>query len=376
MLALIIVILMSPNVRSREPPRQFWLNNNKKEIDKPTLKGKQYSKRDRRNPNYDPNRETSGEDDDFNLLTNHGEGTSNRYQRNLNNINKPLDDIIKENGRHVDRDDNPYIFGKKDNRVDKQKDNITQKVTKRSRNEDDEDSDDNLDTPIYKKSNLYDVMQNLLSKLSSKVETPSVPTLTGGGKNDLDQFSTYPYDILKLTYKTRNIMEQLEDSIYSTGNFNASKFEEIKRTTAAMSRLSALNIRSLYVASTHPNLTTHLGHTMSMAAYAYKDNAPSTLKDPKEEDKLWPEDANLRESWPMEKNRSYAQQAAASLGITFRNGFNNENRSFRPRFNPSNLSPFPFGSLYDSSQGGVIPAPPPRGGGLFPVHMKSGGYKR
>lgn len=324
--------------------------------------------------------------DEFIRKTNNGEGpSSNRHEQNMNSS---LDDIIKQNGQGKDKSktkqdtnqESPYQFKKQKARVtyNLQKDHVEPRVTKRPRHEDDEDNEDYLETPIYKRSTLYEMVQSLFTQFTSKEETPSMPTLAGGGKNDLDQFSTFPNDILKLTYKTRNLMSQLETSLYSTGNFSASKFDEIKRSVAAMSRLTALNIRSLYMASTQPNLTTHLGHAMSMAAYAYKDNAPSTLKDPKEDDRLWPEDATFRESWPMEKNRSYAQQAAASLGITFRNGFNDNHRSSRPRFNPNQGSPFPFGSTFDSNQGGIIPAPPPRhlGGGSFPVNFKQGGAKR
>ena len=349
------------------------------------------AKKDPKHPGYDKHRDTSDgdeEDDDvFNRRTNNGEGPSSKYNQHEQNMNSSLDDIIKQNGykdksktKQDANQESPYQFKKQKNCVtfNLQKDHVAPKVTKRTRDEDDEDNEDYLETPIYKRSTLYEMVQSLFTQFNSKEETPSTPTLAGGGKNDLDQFSTFPNDILKLTYKIRNLMSQLESSLYTTGNFSASKFDEIKRSVAAMSRLTALNIRSLYMASTQPNLTTHLGHAMSMAAYAYKDNAPSTLKDPKEDDRLWPEDATFRESWPMEKNRSYAQQAAASLGITFRNGFNDNHRSSRPRFNPNHGSPFPFGSTFDSNQGGIIPAPPPRhpGGGSFPVNLKQGGAKR
>ena len=356
-----------------------------------TLMGgmKVHAKKDPNHLGYEKHRDTSDGDeednDEFNRRTNNGEGTSSKFKQHAQHMNSSLDDIIKKNGhkdkakskQDANQDESPYQF-KKYNRVTYNipKDHVAPKVTKRLR--DDEDNEDDLDTPISKRSTLYEMVQSLFTQFTSKEETPSMPTLVGGGKNDLDQFSTYPNDILTLTFKTRNLMSQLESSLYTTGNFSASKYDEIKRSVAAMSRLTALNIRSLYMASTQPNLTTHLGHAMSMAAYAYKDNAPSTLKDPKEDDRQWPENATLRESWPMEKNRSYAQQAAASLGITFRNGFNDNHRSSRPRFNPNHGSPFPFGSTYDSNQGGIIPAPPPRhlGGGSFPVNLKQGGAKR
>jgi len=356
-------------------PNEWW------KVQKPKPKAKRYAKMDTRHPDHNKNNEQDSEGEENmegrNRRTNHGEGTSKKIYKHMENINKPLDDIILENARkerQKKHDEEPYKFRRDDSdHVERRNDFTKQKIPKRARDEEDEDDEDNLVTPIYKKSSLYEMMKNMFTQLSSKVETPSIPTLAGGGKNDLEQFSTYPADILKLSYKTRNLMEQLESSLYSTSNFDAQKFEEIKRATAAMSRLSALNIRSLHMASTQPNLTTHLGHAMSMAAYAYKDNAPSSLKDPKEDDKLWPEDASLRESWPMEKNRSYAQQAAASLGITFRNGFNNN--STRPRYNANNTSPFPYGSTFDSNQGGIIPAPPPRGGGSFPVNLRHKAFK-
>lgn len=236
--------------------------------------------------------------------------------------------------------------------------------------DDNDNCNDDDNAPISKRG-IFSLWNEFMGRqFANAEETLATPSLAG--KNDLTQFETYPQDILKLAQKAKTLTINFEANATTSGQFDMDKFSEIKSKIASISRLSALSIRSLYSAASHPNLVTHVGHALAMAASAYKDNAPAHLKNPKEDDKMWPVDSDLRDSWPMDKTCTYAQQAAASLGIYTRNNGSNGNHDSRSQFRPRNFnSNYNFGSVYDPSQGGNIPAPPPRmTGGSFPVHMQ------
>lgn len=132
--------------------------------------------------------------DEFIRKTNNGEGPSSKYNRHEKNMNSSLDEIIKQNGgkdksktKQDANQESPYQFKKQKNHVtyNLQKDHVEPKVTKRPRDEDDEDNEDYLETPIYKRSTLYEMVHSLFTQFTAREEPPLNAYTSGWWKERL-----------------------------------------------------------------------------------------------------------------------------------------------------------------------------------------------
>lgn len=333
-----------------------------------------------------------------------------QMQMSQANLNKSLDAIIKERLEKRKRDEAEAHQGRQaprsaatPNRVhfenedeDEDDDNglantsqyfIAKKKAREAREAREADAEEE-DTPLpsrtrtFIESTIHKIMNPFISQITAtKKDNEDLdlisPTLNCGGKGgDLSILETYPKDILKLSSKARTNIKIMKQNVISTQNLDLKDLDEIMEPIAAISRLSALQIRSMYMAANSQQYTQHLGHAVAMSASCYKDKAPLTKRTPDEEKKMWPEDTDLRAPFTNEEKRNYASQAAAAIGSSY-SSYSYNNRGHRGQQKGGGYhspTPFPFGSNYDVSQGGIIPAPPPRAhnGGAFPVRINYG----
>jgi hypothetical protein len=322
-----------------------------------------------------------------------------RLQLSQANINKSLDAIIKERMAKRKRDEadlaatNRVHFDDEDEEeglpntsqhfIAKNKAREAREA--REAHEADEEEDD---TPLpprtrtFIESTITRIMHPLISRFTAtKKDNEDLelisPTLNCGGKGgDLSIFETYPNDIIKLSNKARKNISIMKQNVLSTQRLDLKDLDDIMEPIAAISRLSVLQIRSMYMAANSQQFTQHLGHAVAMSASCYKDKAPLTKRTPDEEKKMWPEEPDLRAPFTNEEKRTYASQAAAAIGSSY-NSYSYHNRGHRGQHKSGGYNTptqFPFGSNYDISQGGMIPAPPPRthNGGAFPVRINYG----